>query len=69
MKLHGNAGETNPHARLTNAQVRTARARYARRREHGPDFRLSVKTLAAIYGVSHTQMIRILRREQWKHVA
>jgi hypothetical protein len=61
-KLHGDlAGEQNSSAKLTEGQVKEIRERYAA----GGIFQ---RELAAEYGVSQTNVSRILRRDNWQHI-
>ena len=55
-------GESKPDAKLTEAQVIEARARFQRGG-------ISRRQLAKDYGVAPTTMHGILHRTMWKHVA
>lgn len=56
---HGtdNRGERHPGAKLTDADITNIR--------RGPG---SSRELAALYGVSHTQILYIRRGKNWKHI-
>lgn len=54
-------GERNNHAKLTEAQVREIRARYA---AGG----VTTYQLAAEYGIARKNIGAVIRRETWKHV-
>lgn len=54
-------GERNQNSRLTEAQVRQIRERYAFRK-------VTYAILAAEYGVSEDTIARVIKRETWAHV-
>lgn len=58
----GTRGETHGMAKLTEAQVRAIRGRYAGGGE-------TLFTLAAEFGVTFSMIGMIVRRQSWKHVA
>jgi len=60
-------GELNGNATLTTAQVIELRERYARRTQIGQ--RTSIRELAKRFGISESQVYRILHRQVWTHVA
>ena len=69
MRMTTTAGELHGMAILTNEQVLAIRSRYARRSLRGnKDYRITMAQLAKEYGVSKQQVLRILHREQWKHL-
>jgi HNH endonuclease len=59
-KFPRNIGEENPHARLTEAQVREIRQIY------NPSVRLSV--LAKKYGVTKSAIHEVTKGRVWKHI-
>ncbi len=62
-------GELNGMAILTNEQVLAIRSRYARRSLRGDRYyRITMAQLAKEFGVSKTQVLRILTRQQWAHL-
>jgi len=60
-------GDLNGNSKLTSAKVIELRERYARRYQIGQ--RTSIRELAQRFGISMSQVWRILHREVWKHVA
>jgi predicted DNA binding protein len=69
MRMTTTAGELHGMVKLTNEQVLAIRSRYARRSLRGDrDYRITMGQLAKEYGVSKQQVLRILHREQWKHL-
>ena len=61
MRVHGNSGENNGHAKLTVDQVRTIRAAYA---AGGVTYR----QLAKRYQVSGTTIAMIVQYGMWRSV-
>jgi len=59
-------GEASGRAKLTENDVRQIRARYEARNK--PGLRVTLRRLAADYGVSKMQVQRIIHREQWTHL-
>jgi hypothetical protein len=57
-------GELLPQARLTDAKVRSIRARYAQRRRH----KVTIKQLAVEHDVKPITIMRVLHRKTWSHV-
>jgi hypothetical protein len=60
-------GERSGRARLTTHQVIEIRNRYACGQEQ-LDAKVTMRALAAAFGVSTMQIKRIVHREQWKHI-